>query len=266
MALTFPEFVLCPLRYPPQCLFFSKFSPRISCNATSPSTEGVKEKRERRHDAMKRFLLKECGLSISHLPTVMSKDPSLFRCTSTDRAQQAVQFFRDSGFTLDQVRKTILKDPSVLVRTVDGQLKPKIDLLKTLGLTEQDVGFVISHQPRILCGSLDKNLSPKIFLLLNLFGSKDNLYKALKRTPGILVYDFQTLEKKLKIMESIGLLEHQIKEILEKDPRFLCLSRDKIEKNMNFLTNTAGLHSSIVVKYPLLLGFSVEKRLKPRYK
>ena len=70
----------------------------------------------------------------------------------------------------------------------------------------------------------------------------------------------------LKILENAGLLEHEIKQILVKDPRFLCASVGKIEKNMEFIRCTLGFEPIVLVTYPALLTYSVEKRMMPRYK
>ncbi|KAH9329278.1 hypothetical protein KI387_001386, partial [Taxus chinensis] len=268
MAISISDFLLCPLTFPPRpYLIVSKISFKISCNAipTKLQSEDAEEKRQRRHNAMKTFLVKECGLTPSQLTTVISKDPALFRTKSTERAQDALQLLRDSGFTIDQVRKTILRHPCVLAFKVDDRLKPKIELFKTLGLTEEDMGNVISKHPRILSSSIDNNLAPKIPLLIKLFGSKDKLSKAVRRAPFILLYDFQTLEMKFRNMKSVGLLEHEINELVRKFPPALALSKDKLQKNMDFLTNTARFRPCIVVTYTQFLGFSLEKRLKPRY-
>ncbi|KAH9329277.1 hypothetical protein KI387_001385 [Taxus chinensis] len=267
MAMSISDFLHCPLAFPPRVyLIVSKISIKISCNAvsTNPLSEDVQEQRQRRHNAMKTFLVKECGFTPSQLATVMSKDPTLFRTKSTERAQHALQLLRDSGFTTDQVRRTIFRHSCVLAIKVDEKLKPKIELFKTLGIVE-DVGHVISKHPRILSSSLGNNLAPKIPLLIKLFGSKDNFSKAVRRAPFILLYDIRTLEKKFRDLKTFGLREHEINELVVKYPLVLAISKDKLGKNMNFLTNTARFSPSIVVTYNQFLGFSVEKRMIPRH-
>ncbi|GLJ45112.1 hypothetical protein SUGI_0949740 [Cryptomeria japonica] len=172
---------------------------------------------------------------------------------------------RDCGFTVEQIRKTIIKSPAFLTHSVDGSLKPKIEYLKTLGMAEEDVNYVVSHNPRVLTSRLDETTAPKILSLIKLFGSKDNLLKALRRAPEIASYNVKVLNNKLKVLENTGLLEHEIKRILESNPRVLCCSVGKIEKNMDFLTCIVGLKPNVVVKYPIFLNFSVEKRMRPRY-
>ncbi|KAH9293966.1 hypothetical protein KI387_040831, partial [Taxus chinensis] len=193
-------------------------------------------------------------------------EPCIFKSKSTHRAQQTLQLFRDSGFTLDQVRKTILRNPGILKYKAEERLKVKIEYFRKLGLDEEEVATIISHQPIILNYSLQKNFSPKIPLLQNLFGSKANLCKALKRAPILLLFEFETLERKLKHLESIGLLKHEVEELFMKDSMILSLSTNKLDKNMGFLTHTAGFRPNIVLRYIQFLSYSVDKRLKPRHK
>ncbi|GLJ45115.1 hypothetical protein SUGI_0949800 [Cryptomeria japonica] len=144
-------------------------------------------------------------------------------------------------------------------------LQKKVHRQGPSGMAEEDVNYVVSHHPRLLTSRLDETIAPKISSLIKFFGSKDNLFKALRKAPGIASYDVKVLNNKLKVLENTGLLEHEIKRILERNPRFLCCSVGKIEKNMEFLTCTVGLKPNVVVKYPQFLDFSVEKRMRPRY-
>ncbi|GLJ45109.1 hypothetical protein SUGI_0949670 [Cryptomeria japonica] len=214
---------------------------------------------------MKQFLLKECLFSSSQITLLISKDPGLFRRKSTDSAYQALQLLRDSGFTVEQIRKTIIRSPTILIRSVDDHLKPKIEYLKTIGIAEEDVNHIVSHHPRLLTFRLDETIAPKILSLIKFFGSKANLFKALRKAPAIASYDVKVLNNKVKVLENTGLLEHEIKRLLERNPRILCCSVGKIEKTMEFLTCIVGLKPNVVVKYPIFLNFSLEKRMRPRY-
>ncbi|GLJ45108.1 hypothetical protein SUGI_0949640 [Cryptomeria japonica] len=215
------------VRYPPKVLIMSKFSWRISCDATPTKqiNPQIEESRQRRHNAMKQFLLEECCFSSSQITLLISKDPSLFRRRSTDRAYKALQLLRDSGFTVEQIRKAIIRNPTILIRSVDDHLKPRIEYLKTIGIAEEDVNYIVCRHPRILTSKLDITLAPNILSLIKFFGSKANLLKAVRRAPWVVSYHIEVVNNKLKVLENTGLLEHEIKRILERDPRFLCSSR-----------------------------------------
>ncbi|KAH9308191.1 hypothetical protein KI387_036102, partial [Taxus chinensis] len=314
-SLSIPKCLVLPLRFSQPrfsaCLSSksSLFStPKSSIHAISPAQshpqeEEEEENRQPYYDDITEFLLKECGVSESHLPTINRRTSApLSKRKSTHTAQQALQLFKDSGLTSDQVRKVVRRYPNALALRVD-RVKPKIELLNRLGLTGEDLAAVIAREPRILGLNLEKNLGPKIRLLVNQFGSEIDVAQAIRRAPVLLFSDSNVLEnvaRKLKQMESIGLLEDEVKEIfkkapgllsitteslekklnhiasigltddeikmlLKKGPRILAMSVDKMKKNMDFLTHTAGFHPNIVLKYPSFFQFSLEKRLKPRF-
>ncbi|GLJ34120.1 hypothetical protein SUGI_0685780 [Cryptomeria japonica] len=227
----------------------------------------------------------------------MRRRPDLLRNKSDHTAREAIHLLKDSGFTDNQLKNTIVNDPSIILLTVDGQLKPKMEVLKNLGLTPG----IISHTPRLLSFSLENTLGPRIAHLRNVFGSNVHLCQALKTVPELLTNDFEkkvkpkmeyvknnigilegsttflrvlnavlghsfeTLDKKIKHMASLGLAEEEILPIIKSNPRVLRISTKKVKENMDFLIHTAGLMPSIVASSPILLNYSVEKRLKPRY-
>ncbi|GLJ45114.1 hypothetical protein SUGI_0949780 [Cryptomeria japonica] len=230
VALTTPDFHLSFVRYPPTVFISSKFSWRISCDSIPKPSQinpQVEESRQRRHNAMKQFLLKECCFSSSQITLLISKDPSLFRRRSLHRAHQVLQMLEDCGLTVEQIRKTIIKSPTILIRSVDDHLKPKIEYLKTLGIADEDVNYIVSHNPRLLTSRLNETIAPKISSLIKFFGSKANLLKALRKAPEVASYDVKLLNNKLKVLENTGLLEHEIKRILERCPRILFCSVEK---------------------------------------
>lgn len=211
------------------------------------------------------FLLKECGLCQSDLSAMIRKGKVLANA-SIDIVREAVQLLRDSGFTEEQVRKTITRYPVVLVLKTDRQLKPKIDLFQTLGITGKDLGNIISKGPRLLGCNINKTLNPNIQYLQNLFGSIDTVSTDLGRASRILLCRDgpQIWEMKLKYLASFGLHEDEIKGLVRRFPAVLEITMDKMGENMDFLIHTAQLPANIILRYPVLLFYSVEGRLKLR--
>jgi hypothetical protein len=60
----------------------------------------------------------------------------------------------------------------------------------------------------------------------------------------------KTYKKKLKHLVSLGLLEHEIKELLRKYPTVLNISIDKMQKTLDFFIHAAELPANTIVKYP----------------
>ncbi|GLJ34123.1 hypothetical protein SUGI_0685820 [Cryptomeria japonica] len=282
----------CFSSFPPtislQSLRFLQFSP-LSSSSSFPSTPSL--------NVISDFLTKECGFSSYQVTTVMRRYPLLLKSKSDHTAREAIHMLKDSGFTDNQLKSTILRSPTILSLTVDGNLMPKMEFLKSLGLAPQ----IISRNSRLLTISLENSLGPKITHLRNLFGSNVHLCRALKMVPELLTADFEkqvkpkmeyvknnigvsegstaflralnaiisqsfeTLEKKIKHMASLGLAEEEILLILKGNPIILSCSTKKVKGNIDFLIYIAGLMPRIFATYPVILSYSVEKRLKPRY-
>ncbi|GLJ25032.1 hypothetical protein SUGI_0479090 [Cryptomeria japonica] len=91
---------------------------------------------------------------------------------------------------------------------------------------------------------------------------EDEIKDMFKKDPRLLCLTTEMLDKKLKHLANLGLIDGQINMVL---PSILICSVDKLQKNMDFLTHTAGFAPNIVCTYPMFLKSSVEKRLKPRF-
>lgn len=214
------------------------------------------------------LLLNECGFRQSELSRIFKIKPNLVRVRSTLTAQQAVRYLRDSGFTDDRVRTFIIRNPSFITLNADRLLKSKFECMKTWGLTAQDILVVLYRAPRLINCSLEKLLCPNMQYLQNLFGPEADVSRVFK-SPQFLVSSNmpQLLEKKMKHWATFGLLEDEIKELFRSHPKILNISMVKVQKNMEFLMNTAGLPAKFVLKQPNLVScYSLERRIKPRHK
>ena len=142
-------------------------------------------------------------------------------------------------------------------------MKPNVDLLKQLGIEGELLQFFLSRCPTIL-GQRTSSLKLRMEYVRNMGISESS--KTYAYALVTLAYcPPATFKKKLELLASFGLLEHEIKELLRKYPVVLNISVDKMQKNMGFLINTAGLPTNIIVMYPVIVNHSLETRIKPRY-
>ncbi|XP_022721945.1 uncharacterized protein LOC111279239 [Durio zibethinus] len=71
-------------------------------------------------------------------------------------------------------------------------------------------------------------------------------------------------DRKFYVHKNYGWSEKEIIDAFRKYPLFMTVSKGKIVKIMDFLTNKMGLQSSIIAKRPLVITQSLEKRIVPR--
>ncbi|KAL3634290.1 hypothetical protein CASFOL_021344 [Castilleja foliolosa] len=73
-----------------------------------------------------------------------------------------------------------------------------------------------------------------------------------------------TLKKKREVYRRCGWTESEIDAAFLKLPLCMSLSEKKITTNMEFFVNELGYKPGDIAQRPLLLHFSLEKRIKPR--
>ena len=70
---------------------------------------------------------------------------------------------------------------------------------------------------------------------------------------------------KMEVFKSFGWSERDFLGALRKYPHLICLSRENIREKMEFLVGRAGCELAYITSHPMLLTFSLEKRLMPRH-
>nr|KJB49015.1 hypothetical protein B456_008G097700 [Gossypium raimondii] len=73
-----------------------------------------------------------------------------------------------------------------------------------------------------------------------------------------------TWERKFNVFKQWGWSDEDIVSAFEKYPRCMLFSEHKISENMDFFVNTMGCKSSYISNHPVLLSYSLEKRIIPR--
>ena len=83
--------------------------------------------------------------------------------------------------------------------------------------------------------------------------------KSLKTTLSRLQW-----ESKVNMLKRWGWSEEDFSVAFQKYPRFMLSSKDKIIAAVDFFVNKMGLESSYIANYPILVVYSLQKRIVPR--
>jgi mTERF domain-containing protein len=71
-------------------------------------------------------------------------------------------------------------------------------------------------------------------------------------------------EQKVKAYRSCGLSEDEIYSAFKRNPLFMATSEKKLKKSMSFFVNKLKMKPSLISKKPILILYSLEKRIIPR--
>jgi len=73
-----------------------------------------------------------------------------------------------------------------------------------------------------------------------------------------------TVKRKLENLRELGFTEEEVGILVKRMPKLLGLSEDRLRQNLKFLVEEWKLPRNVILTYPMTLGLSMEKRLKPR--
>ncbi|KQK18898.1 transcription termination factor MTEF1, chloroplastic [Brachypodium distachyon] len=273
------------------------------------------------------YLVASCGLPRAQAVKASKKISHL---KSPSQPDAVLTFLSGLGVPRSDIAHLVSVDPRFLCASVERTLAPRVTELSELGLSRPQIARLI---PLALCSFRSSSLRRNLDFWLTVFGSFENVLKALQMNSGLLAADLekvakpnlallqqcglsaslfsepfiarvlirtprqvqdalvhidkfgvlrdsrmflyalvaftvQTPEKladKIRILEMHGWSQDDVLLAVKKMPGILTMSEERLPKNMHFLTKDAGLEISYIAQRPVLLKYSLERRLLPRH-
>ncbi|CAL5046883.1 unnamed protein product [Urochloa decumbens] len=152
----------------------------------------------------------------------------------------------------------------ILGSDLERVIKPNIALLCQYGLSVQDTVHLYSHNARMLSFNPERVkeivLCAEELVVHRSSGMLKNTISAISHVRK------EKLAPKLKfLMSTLGCSESEVAIAVSKTPNILVYSEENILRKMQFLTKEVGLEAQHIVGTPVLLTYSMEKRLVPRH-
>ncbi|XP_047059740.1 uncharacterized protein LOC124666447 [Lolium rigidum] len=279
--------------------------------------------------AVEEYLVDTCGLTRAQALKASAK---LSHLKSPSKPDAVLAFLAGLGLAPADIAAVVVKDPKFLCVGVEKTLGPVVGGLTGLGISRSEISRLVS-----LAGISFRHRSivPKIRYYLSLFGSSENLLRALQRCCYLLGSDFNKVEPNVAFLqecrlsvcdiaklctckprilaskhervramvacaEGVGvprgsrMFRHalhaveplnkekiaakseylkttfrwsdaEVKIALSKAPLMLTRSKDTLQRKSEFLSSEVGLEPLYIAHRPVMLGLSLEGRLKPRY-
>ncbi|KAE8648669.1 hypothetical protein Csa_007829 [Cucumis sativus] len=276
-----------------------------SCGLSSgsPTSNGRKlrfdEKHIQQYEAIIGFL-KSHGFENSQIAKLVSRQPSILQSKVSDNLKPKFEFLQENGIVGSLLPKVILSSPGILLRSLDSQLKPSFRLIKEMLETDENVTAAICRYTWLLTYSSKGTLRSNIDILVSEGVPSRNIAKMIELNPRTIVQnvdriidavktvkelgvepkDFKFVhavttvlsmsdsawKKKINVMKSLGWSEKEILTAFKRYPPYLTCSEEKMRDVADFCFNTAKLDPGTLIRYPVLFKYSVDKRLRPRYK
>ncbi|GFQ03344.1 hypothetical protein PHJA_002478200 [Phtheirospermum japonicum] len=257
-----------------------------------------KFKSPKKPDAVRK-LLREYGLTDAHISRLVIKLPKvlLVRCPNKTLLPK-LRFFRSISVPLPVLAQKLSANPCILMRSLENSIIPSYNFLKGLVGSAERVVRVFSRFPsafgRCCSESISSNISmlrergvPQSTIVLLSVQRLSLLVTVKKRLVACadraveMGFDVSksafilamrvfnemnksSLQHKMEVYRRCGWSESDINAAFLKLPLCMSLSEKKITATMDFLVNTLGCKPGAIAQCPVLLNFSLEKRIKPR--
>ena len=239
------------------------------------------------------FLALECGMgSTAAAAAIRNFPPSqshvLYRHFENpeNMARKALKCLREKvGMSAEQVSFAIGRFPKILDYSPEKIAGCFEFLRSTCALTEEECRRVIAATPQVVGLSVEENMAPKHRLLAHELGlGEDGAREVIACFPNLWTVANDNIRARFTFfLETVGCSREDLTAMLASHPHgVLSLSMDNIFESMNFIENvfatlpsddtqrrTLGdggpreLAVRVLAKVPMLLGYSVERKMRP---
>lgn len=241
--------------------------------------------------------LDKYGFSQTHTLKMITRCPRLVSHDQEKTLLPRMVFFYSIGFSRQDLVNLLSLCPFLFRRSLKGYLIPNFSYLSNLLGSREKAIHVIKSKPYLLYNDLQTSWAHQVEILLEYGLTASNIVMSMVTYSYSRVKDkkvfrevveevkemgFQTSkhfvmavsiksglsrslwESKVNEYKKWGWSEEEFVATFRKNPRIMMVSKDNIRATMDFFVNKMGIESSFVAKYPILLLFSLQKRIIPR--
>ncbi|XP_047323005.1 transcription termination factor MTERF9, chloroplastic-like [Impatiens glandulifera] len=242
-------------------------------------------------------IFKNNGFSQTDLERIVVRRPNIISASPDKTVEPKIKLFLDSGFSPAETADLIVMDPGILNRSTDHLYTTIVKLKEILGQVGKVYKFL--KVGRFPSAPLEKNVIPNINLLKSFGVKTEQILRYMSKYPRNFVVRTEKMmehvkkaevqlgfnkgcnmllpairilgsmskvkwESKLKVFRGLGFREDEIGQMIRRMPQVVGVSEAKMKEITQFLVSSGETDLSIIAQYPILLMFSLEKRLKPR--
>ncbi|KAK7304998.1 hypothetical protein VNO77_42896 [Canavalia gladiata] len=245
-------------------------------------------------------LLNNYGLSKTHVAKLVEKNPSVLIANAEKTLLPKLKFFHSIGVFDSDMPRILLGNPLILARSLEKCIIPRYEILRGIVLHNEKVVSILRKAPlSFTYCHIRNNVVPNIEILRQCGVPQASIsilmvhfsrvvymkhskfveaikaveeigFNPLKITFVLAVQVLLTLSKakrelRFQLYEGWGWDREMTLQAFRKFPNFMKLSEEMFTKKMSFLVKDMGLLSKDIAEYPPVLGYSLEKRIIPRF-
>ena len=203
----------------------------------------------------------DLGLSRSEVARIIPVALYSFRRCAIGRT---VSFWLPVFGSFDKLLQGIKNNAGIFSVDFESVAKPNLDFLQQCGLSACEVVGVNKYSSRVL--TMKPELLREAAERVEELGIKRNSPTFRHAFCLVPFVSQEHVAKKIGLLKKLGFSQHQALEIVRKAPLVLGSTEDRIRRVVDFLMKDAGLEAHYIAQRPVLIMYSLERRLLPRHR
>uniref|UniRef100_A0ACD5TBA0 Uncharacterized protein n=1 Tax=Avena sativa TaxID=4498 RepID=A0ACD5TBA0_AVESA len=206
------------------------------------------------------YLVDTCGLTQAQALKASAK---LSHLKSPTKPDAVLAFLAGLGLSSADVATLISKDPQLLCAKVDKTLASNFTELTALGLSHPDIARLLSLAPKPF---RNRSTVSKLQYYLPLFGSRENLFRALKNGSHLLCSDLERVVKpNVVFLQECGLIDCDIAKLCVNVPMMLATKPERVRAMVACAEGLGVLRGSGTFRHALhAVSFLSEEEIAAR--
>ncbi|KAJ4978243.1 hypothetical protein NE237_009023 [Protea cynaroides] len=243
-------------------------------------------------------LLNSYGLPKPYISKLISKDPALLSANLKKTLEPKFEFFSNMGISGPDLARIFHRRPSILsnsslkkdivpsidflksflhddrniavamtrlrwINGIRGVMKPNIEILRYQGVPESGISKLITYRPQLLTWKQPQ--FNEVVLQTKAIGFNPSSMLFIYGVCTLSQMKKTTLETKVEVFRSFGWSEYEILCLFKKQPHCFALSEKSLRTRLDFFSSKLIWTAADIVKNPIVLRLSMEKRTVPRF-
>ena len=178
-----------------------------------------------------------------------------------------VDYLVSLGLPKKVLARMIEKRAYVLGYDFEECIKLNVDCLISFGIRREALASVIAQFPQIIGLPLKAKLSSQqYFFNLKLKIDPDGFARVVEKMPQIVSLNQNVIMKSVDFLLGRGIPAADVAKMVVKCPQLVALPVELMKNSYYFYKSEMGRHVKELVEFPEYFTYSLESRIKPRYR
>lgn len=205
------------------------------------------------------------GLSTPQMARLLQVRSRALSCRDVGRLGPNLEFFISFFGSFEKLLVATERNHSLLTADLERVIKPNIALLRQCGLSARDIVHPCLNRARILTYGPERLM--ELVLRAEELGVPRSSPVFMFALSSVVSNSKEKVAARLEILEeTLSCSATEVATAVSRMPAILGISEDHLRRKVQFLISEAGFEPKFIVTRPFLLGYSLEKRLLPRYR